>query len=325
MRRHFIIDGPNSATQLKARFSTHEFTWLCFNYWATTKNSGTLFSSVVMPGGIAISEWFGGVAGVEAHLQPQAKAWFRQWSMDLRQIDFDHDARNESSYRPDGIPSSWYVEGSESLKVAEAVWTACEPSPGSTFEAIDRHVLRHSVHRAFLGLKGKQSLDAPEEFGDFVRQMVNRMGFSLPVQKLWQEFLFLQPASDVLAIFKYSAEDASNKAVGFAAIIARATFLLRLSSGSALRLVRGAGIGTPDMKFWWNNLGVQRGFSDIELDGANLLSLWDDVAPLLENIREFQNAMPRAQQTYYNIRAKLPDMMASLATNERVAVWSMTP
>jgi hypothetical protein len=139
--RHFVISGPNYASRLQTGMRTHNFVSRCIEYWSNQRKSGQLFAEIIAPNGISLSEWLEPVGG-SGVVAAQAQSWLKQWEMDLRLISDDHDARNESSYRPDGIPDGWILDASKSLEFVSDVWKSLEPSPHSRFDVIDRHILR---------------------------------------------------------------------------------------------------------------------------------------------------------------------------------------
>ncbi|MEI9803499.1 MAG: hypothetical protein WDN48_02245 [Pseudolabrys sp.] len=157
VRRHCIINGSGTARILPAQMQTHAAAWSYLKYWSTLRRSGDLFSSVIAPSGVPLSSWFESVGGADAVVRPKAKQWFGQWSMDLSLFAEDRDARNESSYRPDGIPGSWYISPTDALSLATGLWEACDPTSGSLFDGIDRHILRMTTESSFTGTHGVPS------------------------------------------------------------------------------------------------------------------------------------------------------------------------
>src|SRR6185295_964028 len=110
-------------------------------------------------------------------------------SMDLSFFAEDRDARNESSYRPDGIPTSWYLTGEDALTLATEIWELCEPSPNSLFPNVDRHILRITCESAFRGITNIAPSADPARFAEFVKGIVAPMGFEEPVATGWKQFL----------------------------------------------------------------------------------------------------------------------------------------
>lgn len=140
-RQHFFIVGPDSVTRAKSATSTHDFVWDCLETWSAQPRSGVLFSSIVTPSQLPLAEWLRPIGGTST-AQPKARHWFRQWGMDLRLQPRDRDARNESSYRPDGIPESWKSNVNDVLGFALQAWDALGQGGKASFGELDRHILR---------------------------------------------------------------------------------------------------------------------------------------------------------------------------------------
>jgi hypothetical protein len=324
-RSHFVIDGSQSARKLPALQGTHVAAWSYLKYWSTLRRSGDLFSDVISPGGVSLSEWFHPVGGVDSIVRPKARHWFGQWSMDLARFSEDRDARNESSYRPDGIPTPWYVSPAGALSLATDLWEACEPSSVSLFDGIDRHILRMTAESSFSATQGATPAQRPQEFSHYVDSIVDPLALDSPSSASWKAFLSRQTAPDDPSIFSNSTGDPLDRLVGHAAILSRATLLLRLATGATQKLIRSAGVSGEKLEFWWHQLGTNRGFWDGTKDRSELLDLWDDIKVLFEDIQEFRDNVPPADQTFQMIGSRLPQVVAGLGGCERVAIWSLTP
>jgi hypothetical protein len=324
-RIHFVVDAPDSARRLSRTPGTHVAAWAYLKYWSSLKRSGRLFSDIISPAGIPLTEWFEDIGGVEQFVHPKARAWFNQWSMDLGLFAEDREARNESSYRPDGIPISWRLSATESLSLATELWEACEPSPTSLFDGIDRHILRMTAESAFTGTTGTTPAQDSAGFAAFVASLVDPQALDDAVANHWKGFLSRQSAPDDPKLFGYAKKDPLDRTVGHAAVLARALLLLRVAAGSSLRLIRSAGVSSEKLKFWWSELGVSRGIWDGAKDRADLLDLWEDIIALFEDIRDFRTSTPAPEQTFQVISNKIPQVVAGLGGCERVAIWSLTP
>jgi hypothetical protein len=322
---HFVIDGSGSARALPSKRPTHEAAWSYLNYWGTLKRSGDLFSQVITPAGIALSDWFEPLGGVRQVIRPRAREWFGQWSMDLALFADDRDARNESSYRPDGIPTPWYLSATEALTLATEIWEVCEPSANSLFDGIDRHILRMTVESAFKGTHNATPSQDAGRFATLVASVVDPLSLDPPVATEWKSFLKRETAPGDPRIFLYSSKNPIDRAVGHAAVMTRAALLLRLATGSVLRLIRSAGVSGDKLEFWWGQLGINRGLWDGAKSRTDLLDLWDDIASLFDDIRAFKANTPPAEQTFQLIGNKIPQVILGLGGCERVAIWSLTP
>lgn len=323
-RRHFIIDSPHSVQMLEAQYPTHQFAWDCLNFWAEQPPSGDLFAKTVRPYGRSLEDWFAPLGGGRA-VEAQARGWFRQWGMDLKIFAQDRDARNESSYRPDGMPDAWCVEAPAALNFAGEVWEALEPSSMSQFDMIDRHILRLALESRFKGVTGKESHKDPAGYKKFVMPIIQHQNFALPAMNEWLDFVMRKKVPDNLSILDFSQDTTDSRDNSAPAVISRATLLLRLASGSTGLLIREASIAADSLSFWWETLGRGRGLWDGPQEAEELTDLWGDIEMLLVEVERFQTRHTPVDQTFFRIGTELGHTLAGLSSCERVAIWSMVP
>jgi hypothetical protein len=234
---HFVVNAANSAKPLPTKGPTHDASWAYLKYWGTLKRSGDLFSEIVTPGGHSLTTWLSAIGGAEKVVRPRAREWFRQWSMDLGSFSDDKDARNDSSYRPDGIPRSWYLSATDALDLAAELWEACEPSSTTQFDRIDRYILRLAVESTFRGTYGKDQSGDIERFIAYTNAIVEPLSLDPAVASEWKQFLRREVARDDPKIFSYAAKDALDRTMGHAAVLARA--MLMSQAYQIVRNVRG--------------------------------------------------------------------------------------
>jgi hypothetical protein len=182
-----------------------------------------------------------------------------------------------------------------------------------------------TAESAFRGTYDVAARQDPSKFTTFIASLVDPLALDPPIAAKWKSFLSRESGPDDPKIFSYSSEDPLDRKMGHAAVLTRATLLLRLATGSALRLIRAAGITGDKLEFWWGQLGINRGLWDGEKSRIDLLDLWDDIATWFDDIRTFQTEIPVAEQTFQLIGNRIPQVVAGLGGCERVAIWSLTP
>jgi hypothetical protein len=321
-RRHVAINAPHSVMAFHGKPATHVFVWDCLQTWGDQRASGDLFAQIVSPAGRTLDEWLQPEGGAVA-VAPQARRWFLQWGMDLRMPVKDRDARNESSYRPDGLPVAWYIQAEHVLAFAKEFWSALEPAPSAMFEHIDRHILRLSIESVYRGKTGSEPSASPNQFKAFVTKIVKDQNFATRLEVEWVKFLCREVSAKDLAILHFSKLSPEIQKNSHLAVISRAALLLRLASGANTRLLKDAGYKADDIRFWWSGIGNARGLWD-GVRGNDLVDLWADIPPLLQDIDAFQSRYSSAQQTFFRVGSELSPVVAGLGSCERVAVWSLT-
>jgi len=324
--KHFIVDAPDSVARMHggAESTTHLFAWACLDYWASRRRSGELFADVVKPYGRSLQEWMAPLGGAST-VAPQAREWFRQWGMDLKKLPEDREARNNSSYQPDGIPDLWPTNAAETLAFVRQVWSAFEPSSASRFEVIDRHILRIALHSAFKGRTGKSAADDPSQFSSFVAQIIDNQAFPPKVRRQWLNFVTRQIDPIDLEVFRLSQQSPETRHDSELAIVSRAALLLRFATGSISQLLTAASFSGQTIEFWWKHIGQERGLWDGAKTVNELLDLWADISSSLEGIQEFQQQNSPESQTFFRIGSELANAVVAMANCELVAIWSIAP
>lgn len=321
-RQHFIVPQANSTTKLRTGLGTHRMAWLALEEWAQLTTSGDVFAELVQPDGHSLELWYQSQGGARV-LAPQAKDWFMQWGMDLRLTTKDRDARNESSYRPDGVPITWEADAAACLEFVRDTWRLLEPSTISNFDQIDRHILRLSIERYFRGLTGKWIISDDPDFGILVDRILS--GMSLPSSAVLRikEFLCRQIWPTDPLVFSYSTVEPRNVGSDALAVISRALLLLRLATGSAHRLLENTGINADVLAFWWNKLGESRGIWPPGAPPSDLHDLWADVEDSLNVIAELEEDRPELLGSFSSIASSLAPQLTVLASYERVGIWAL--
>jgi hypothetical protein len=322
--KHFVIDAPNSVVRMHggAGSSTHIFAWSCLEYWASRARSGELFADVVRPYGRSLEDWLAPLGGANT-VAPQARDWFRKWGMDLKKLPEDRDARNNSSYQPDGIPDFWPTRSAQTLRFVRDLWSVFEPSPASRFEEIDRHILRISLHSAFKGRTGKSAEEAGAQFNAFVAQVVDNQDFPSEVRRQWLSFITRQIDQDDPAIFQLSPQSPMERKDSELAIVSRATLLLRFATGSTAQLIAAAGLSPESINFSWKHIGRERGLWEGSKGVDELLDLWADIELSLQEIEAFQQKYSNDDQTFFRIGDELSKSIVGMGNCEFISMWNI--
>lgn len=318
--QHFIISGVNTTTRLRSGLGTHRDAWNALEFWSRQPPSGALLSKLVRPAGRTLDEWFQPHGGSSA-LMPQARNWFMQWGMDLRLVAKDRDARNESSYRPDGIPSAWTTVPATIMNFVQDMWASLEPSTPSSFEEIDRHILRLTLEGYFRGLTGSQAADNPA-FTLLVRNTVSAQGFSPAGESNWRDFLLRRQIPSDPLIFQNSSLKPGNSATDHLAVISRAALLLRIASGSVQDLLQQAGFDKATLEFWWQSIGETRG---LWAPGEAPLELHDLWAEVRDAFSEVLAESPDAPGSISSLASGIGRHFNVLCSHERVGLWGVCP
>lgn len=322
--QHFIVPVANTATKLRSGKGTHTIAWLALEEWSQHPASGALFAQLIRPEGRTLDDWFHAQGGAGT-LAPQAKAWFMQWGMDLSLATKDRDARNESSYRPDGVPTTWELKAKDGLEFVRDMWSVLEPSATSSFEQIDRHILRLAMERYYRGQSGKVASNADPAFAALVETTVSAQNLPIATHSRLKSFLLRQSMANDPLIFQYSAAPVGVPQTDAFAVMSRAVLLLRVATGSAHALLNRAGFDATTLSFWWQKLGEARGLWKPGAPPASLSDLWADIEDGLQEIEEISADNPATFDTINGVAFGIFGRLNVLASHERVGLWGLCP
>lgn len=319
-RVHFVVPAANTIDRLTTKIGTHEIAWLALEHWAQQPSSGSLFAKLIRPEGRSLEDWFHGLGGASA-LAPQARSWFMQWGMDLSHTLDDREARNVSSYRPDGIPDSWHVNPTESLEFASDTWRVLEPSGVASFAQIDLFILRTALERFYFAKNGVRASASNASYSSWITTIVSRQGFTMAAEDRLKEFLLRTTNAEDPLVFRYSALRPAGRQDDPFSVLSRAVLLLRLATGSAQDLLNQAGVGVGALAFWWEKLGEARGLWPPGSPPSPLSDLWADIDSTLEDIR----VADPASLSSIGALADLVGRRSSLfCSHERVGLWGLS-
>jgi hypothetical protein len=322
--RHYVINAPNSTARLTTKDGTHRVAWKALEHWSRQPSSGALFANLVRPEGISLVDWFAPIGGVAA-LTVHAREWFMQWGMDLNLATKDRDARNDSSYRPDGIPLAWEVTSTNVLEFIKDLWASLEPSDQSSFEQIDRYILRFALERHFTAVLGGASLVTNPAFVSLISAVVGAQGLSPAGSKRWNDFLLRITVPNDPLIFANSGVQPAANASDPMAVLSRAVLLLRVATGSAHDVLKQAGFDATALSFWWQAIGAARGLWDSAAPPEQLSDLWADIRDTLLEVEGTMASDPSALSSINGLGYGLSGRLNMLCSHERVGLWGLCP
>jgi hypothetical protein len=318
-KQHFVIDHANSTRKLSYGQGTHVAAWTALEYWSGLPRSGALFAQLVRPEGITLEEWFHPHGGT-ATLAAQAKSWFMQWGMDLNLAAEDREARNESSYQPDGIPAVWLADSGSTVDFVADLWRLLEPGAGSTFEQIDRQILRIALGTHFTSRFGGLAARSNPTFRAFIDDTLAAQ--SLSGSDYLREFLLRSTACEDAPLFQYSAMRPAQQTLDIFAIVSRAVLLLRVATGSVSEQLQNAGVNKASLEFWWESIGATRGLWSGDSPNE-LTDLWKDIEDALADIDADKALKPDVFDTVFDVCSSATVDFGSLCSPERVGLWAI--
>jgi len=314
-KTHFV--ALPGATLGQVRKATHPATWLVLSHWAARTAARDLLGRIFQPMGVPLRDWMDALPGL-AGWQVVGSGWLRQWGIDLQHLSNDRFARNEASYRPTRLRGQRSQGSLDSMGYVSDFWGLFDPSPGSPFDGLDRHFLRESLERVFEanGLDRKTSEAA-------VRQLVRDLLPGHGNAELFIRFLLREVAEKTPSIFDHASSDSSiDQETHHLEVTSRAALLLRVATGSAAEFIGRDGTSREDIKYWWEDFGVDRGFWRESDEMDSLDDLYEDITEALDLSQAWRHG---ADKSRMNLLAGFPRSVSILTQCERIALWSMAP
>ena len=323
---HLIVTDEGKCRSLP-EMSTHSLIWQALEYWADLpKSTDTLFK-VIRPEGIPLKSWldhFGGSANFISN------DWLKTWGLDLSRLRDDRKARNLSSYRPTAFISPGPRPIAETVKTVTELWEICGPG-GSRggFSSLDLHLLRSSVEKLFENTTGqsRKQEQAKHKYRKQINTMLNTQSLSDSKRNRLEEFLAFETDENTPELLLAAGRTNQPTHLNHSQqVLARATLLLRVATGSLSNLLNESGASLyTDLEFWWMGTSVRRRLWSKNNAPDNFADLWQDVSEALD-IAQQSTQPPNNPDCHHSFWFAKPESAAPaalLTTTERIFLWGV--
>lgn len=323
-RRHFAIENYGNCQPCqpagKNTHGTHDMAWLILKHWAVRKSSAELLVKIIQPGGIPLQDWLQELY-IGISFGSIGNKWLKTWGLDLQRLTEDRNARNEASYRPTQMNYVTPLDVISSSDFIYNLWSINEPT-NAPFEILDRYLLRLILEEGFKARTGKSVKQKPTDFEKQILLMLSRLGIRDTVE-LWKDFLMRKTNSeDPIVITEAQKKAKIDDPKHHLQVVSRATLLLRIATGACSQLIKKAGFGNNDLKFWWNPLGEDRGLWEPGNEPDNLKDLWADIEMAVNEIQEWKNDN-KTNASYSHWQRECSLAISVLSSCERIALWGL--
>jgi hypothetical protein len=252
--RHFSIrnaNGRSSGLNGPINSNTHKLVREQFIEWVNHADSGKLFQEIIRPRGMSLAIWFSEISTQQ--LNYLATDWLKQWGYDITTLGIDQSAREHASYRPSSIEKDLSFKNAtqirSSLGIVENIWHMCAIGGAGGF-VVDSYLLRLSWEKHL----GRRLIQGE------VRRTLENLGINQPeLSTLTQLFSRMTQRQDPMLIIEAGKKGKPSNPDYHIQMMARATLLLRLATGSGTKMIENAHFSKADLKFWWENLGENYG------------------------------------------------------------------
>lgn len=299
---------------------THEFTWEAFEYFFTDNDNLTKIFDNYLVEGISMNLWLEKFNVNPSFRIAITRDFLNKLSFDLDHFSKDREARNEVSYRPSGISSSFTFNIQPNLTDINQIWNFSEPDNKKGEIKLDYMLLTQLLQMAFKETHPHNfsHARATSQYNARLARMLN----DLPIAEARRRELSVQFNMNYSSIYEaMSLTDISSQSFN-KGILYRSFIFARLSNVFCNKLLKEApAINKTTLEFWWKPLGLHFGLWDFMAEPDEFADLWEDLADLKAQIEEIVNRVDRiSTNAFWKDNA---DMGFTLSTCSRIGFWGL--
>jgi len=316
-RKQVWFDSGKNADFLTG-FTTHSSVDKGMQEWVKLSSKKDVLFSLLKVNNRSVTDWLRetGFSARSAYSSSIANNWLKKWCIDLHLKD-DQTLRNEMSYRPHFEPHNVDIEST--INKLTDIWNLLEPTGANRFPLLDKYLLRISLEEIFKKTTYKNPVGP--EFENFLKNVFNRLGED--TRQILFEFLMRRADPNEHILFEEAKKDRRNIDINREEpfpIICRAILLLRISTGTANRLITESSLNTDNLRFWWENLSLQIGNTSSVPSGIDAVDLYTDIRESISEIEFLPNGSLNCIKSAF---ADAADHLFFLKQFQRTAIWGM--
>ena len=317
-----VLDATGAVHVLPGRLPTHVMVWLALRCLAERAPSASASIAVAtrllgesIPDIIQYAYPGRGTSATSSN-------WINEWLFDLETSSDDKSFRNRCSYNPH-LATPHHASIPDCVEWICSLWQALLPSPGAAFMEVDKHIVRAVLKREALqslSLHGSTANIPPIAVEAELRAAYSRVLASAPTfASIPMDFISnVNDADHPLLI--YAREDATNPSTP-RPVLARATLLLRIATGTTHNLLRDAD-QRDQLDFWLDGLAMRQGLVSDKLEiPQDRADFYLDCAVAAE---DFESLYKNGHATRAKLMGHAKTKIHLLAQAERVIQWGFT-
>ncbi len=325
-RQHVKLDSSGSFDKCPGTLGTHEAAWELIDKWA--RSSITSVDNSVMQvfsvNGKTFEEWMAAFPYPSPALgRSVVRSWLREWNFDLHRFKTDRNMRNEVSYRPQRIKTNQHLRTLNDLVNSLAsFWDVLEPNDSDPFQLLDKYLLRTILQKTYANLSS--TIKFQNSFKSLIESTLENLGLNQS-----PSFVdFLTDAASQHLLFSESQKpviDPATLIYNPLSVIARATLMLRLSTGMSSMVFRSAGVSKNDLSVVWDPYGIERGFWTSEEPPQTFVILWEDIKEHVSDLSEWANGKsPNLSLLNIYHDTAMPQSFSYFKQFNRAGLWGMS-
>lgn len=289
---------------------THKIVWATLKEWGQDANLAQAFLDLLRFKHVPVRDilealWPGFMAVTTVG------TLVASWGVDLQRGVDDHKFRNNSSYAPQAL-NPIPMRTATNLGYVDRLWRLFEPSGGSGFDNLDRHLIRKI-------LLAQHGMSEPGLAAD--QGAIEHFYGNIPASiRLLCPKAFVLSAASTPEILR-NANVRANPAKPLH-MLSRAILLLRTATAFTHSSLVDAGIDVAagDLTAWLDQIAVARGFCREGEGIGNGSELWDDLRLAIDELEVSRTPAPIDLMAW---KAQLPNGLPRVTEVERIALWSL--
>jgi hypothetical protein len=306
--------------------STHQFIWNSLDTWINSivkpTNPSDLLG-VFSVDGKNFNEWLTHFP----YTSPNSgilvlKNWLSSWNFDINHFKKDREVRNVVSYQTPNLNVSQNIYTlNQNIDKLNSFWDILEPSGKNRFQLLDKYLLRELLRIIYD--QQTNSVKAANTFESLVRKTIANMG--LTVQQSFINFMISHDEHELFVESFNTSIDPATNSLNPLSVIARATLMLRISTGSVSHILNRGGMTKEDLDFLWDKYGMENGFWTTGDLPEDFISLWEDIKDEVEQVTTWANTKkPDLDLHTMYSDANVPYSLNFFKQFHRAGLWGMS-
>ncbi len=319
-RTHAVVEQSGKCVCFDAS-GTHRFAWEALSYWASTPAGTDRLLESIRPGSLPLSEWFSHYPSSFNHI---VSNWLDEWGLDLARFSSDRESRNMASYRPSSFINTGRPAIAQTVNKVLRFWEMCEPISNGGFPVLDRWILLDGLENIFKGAHphNRSRFSAKAQYLAKIKTMLAGLHPTDLSISQWENFLSRTGDSSDDNILVDARKNPPTTDIEHSKhVLARATILLRLATGSTSELLAQAGVNiSNELNFWIDSTYSGR-IGPVTTSPYASSDLWLDIADAIDNIENWLSN--NTNITHYELMKQYGSDASMLTSTERAAYWGL--
>lgn len=306
------LDTPPPSRANGPGMGTHDIVWAALKQWVTDTQTSRLFLDLVKIRSTSLKECLDAIwPGISA--TGAATTLIEAWGVDLRRGKEEHKYRNISSYSPQAMNPLGAI-APDGLHFVKGFWNLFEPTSGSSFDNLDRFLLRSLLLKQHRTIANNQKYNTGA-----IASRYNELPAAI---RGLASLAFLTNAQQPRNPDLLQKANTATQPAQATEMLARAFLLLRVATAFTHTSLVEAGVSCAggDLRPWIDPWAESRGFWSPANPLADPIDLWADVELAMIDFVDSLNPEPISMNDWMMRSAKgLPTVYEA----ERVGLWSL--